>query len=471
VRAVPLVLVSAFASLPWLSGCTGSCPNTVGATSIAPAPSPPAAPAPAPAGQKLDAWLSALNTADRAALERVHAGRAAERRAARDLAVADQIGGFEIHHIEEATPTERIALVREKKTGQWRCLSFAVEPEPPHAIEMILLRPAEPPSDGKSAASAPFDDGARREVVDALVRELNRAYVFPEKAAAMEGELRARQHTYEKLTGKLAFGRALTEDMQRVTHDRHLHLEVSCAETAPPSTGPGPRVPMFGETRRLDGNVAYIEITTFNNAASEVRDDFRQTMSAAADASAMIVDVRRNGGGEPEPVALVSSYLFGSEAVHLGSIHWRLSDKTVDFFTDPHVPGAKFGSEKPVYLLTSVHTFSAAEAFVYDLQARKRVVVVGETTGGGAHPGDVVVLPHGFTVFVPNGRSINPVTKTDWEGVGVKPDVVVPADAALETAHKLALVRAADNGPKRGREVGPRKAAPGSRPKPQAEHP
>jgi hypothetical protein len=457
-RVIPLVLASTLVALLPV-GCAKSCPETIAAASPAAGGSSVATTRAAdPAGQKFDAWLAALNAADRAALERVHAGRSPRERAAMDMELAERSGGFELHHIEDATPTERLALLQGKKTGRWRCLTFVVEPEPPHAIEMIMFAPAEPPGDAKGSTRPPFDANTGREVVDALIRELNRAYVFPDKAAAMQTELRAREPTHEKLAGRLALGRALTEDMQRVTHDRHLHVEVSCSSArlpaatppgppgaGPPPDGTGPRQPMFGETRRLDGNVAYVEIGTFNHDADQVRDDIRKTMSAAADASAIIIDVRRNGGGMPEPVALVSSYLFGSEAVHLGSIHWRPSDKTVDFFTDPHVSGAKFGPDKPVYILTSANTFSAAEAFAYDLQARKRAVVVGETTGGGAHPGDMVALPQGFMVFVPSGRSINPITKTDWEGVGVKPDVAVSADVALETAHKLALARVAQS--------------------------
>jgi C-terminal processing protease CtpA/Prc len=252
------------------------------------------------------------------------------------------------------------------------------------------------------------------------------------------------------MASRLAFGHALTEDMQRLTHDKHLHVEVSCSrsaaragrEHADPSVGAAadrPRV--FGQARRLDGNVAYIDIATFAVPAEQARDEIRETMSAAADAAAIILDVRHNGGGEPETVALVSSYLFGSDPVHLNSLYWRVPNRTDDFFTDPRVQGMKFGPTKPVYILTSGRTFSAAEEFTYNLQVRKRAVVVGETTGGGAHPGDMVPLPHGFSVFVPSGRAINPITNSNWEGTGVTPDVAVPVETALETAHKLALAQ------------------------------
>jgi hypothetical protein len=403
-------------------------------------------------GQKFEAWVAAINSADRARIDAVWSGaKNAELRASMDVAVSERSGGFELHRVEDATATEMLALVRGKRTERWACFFFSVDPDPPHAIQTVRLRPSDGPSesDKRVSSATPLDDKTRGQVIQALERELNRAYVFPEKATAVERELNARQrqHVYDALVSRLAFAGAVTEDLQRVTHDKHLRVEADCSRgaaarpgrehRAPPAAADQPRV--FGQGRRLDGNVAYVEIATFGVPGDQARDEIRDTMSAAADAAAIILDVRNNGGGEADTVALVSSYLFGSEPVHLNSLYWRVSDRTDDFFTDPRVQGAKFGPAKPVYVLTSGRTFSAAEEFTYNLQARKRAVVVGENTGGGAHPGDLASLPHGFTVFVPSGRAINPVTNTNWEGTGVKPDVAVASDAALDTAHKLAL--------------------------------
>jgi hypothetical protein len=476
-----------------LIGCKAAPPSAIVATNPAAAVSSaqPKADSPAdPAGQRLDEWLTALNAADRARIERVHAGaKDAERFVSMDMELAERSGGFEVDHFVESTPTGRMALIREKRTGRWRCLTFIVQPDPPHAIETIMLRPAKAPAEmqGEKRLS-PLDDRTRGDVIDALARQLEARYVFPEKASAMVSELHARQrqHAYDALTTRIAFRRAITETLRSVSHDRHLILEVGCSSDppVPPHTDPdawgpdaGPqappekrqpdaRPPFFGERRRLDGNVAYLEIVSFASEAEEVRDEIRQTMSAAADAAAIIFDVRRNGGGMPEPIALVISYLFGSDPVQLSSIYWRPTNRTTTFFTDPKVLGTKFGPRKPVYVLTSTRTFSGAEAFAYDLQASKRAVIVGETTGGGAHPGDMLPLSSGFVAFIPHGRAINPITKTDWEGVGVKPDVEVPADAALDTAHKLALARMAAEGNAAPRgDGGPSPPAPRSNPK------
>lgn len=188
----------------------------------------------------------------------------------------------------------------------------------------------------------------------------------------------------------------------------------------------------------MAGDVAYVEILSFGAPPEEVREATTRIMSAAADAKALIIDLRANGGGSPFTVALVSSYLFGADPVHLNSLYFRPANRTDDFFTDPLVAGRKFGPDKPIYVLTSSRTFSGAEEFAYNLQTRKRATIVGETTGGGANPGRGVHLPYDLTVFVPTGRAINPITKTNWEGVGVKPDVAVPAADALDVALRLA---------------------------------
>lgn len=309
-------------------------------------------------------------------------------------------------------------------------------------LVLVALAPAPMRRIGASvrqAASPALDDKARAEVIDALSRELHRTYVFSDKAAAMEKDLRARlsQHGYDGLNDSSEFAQRLTEHLQAITLDKHLRVRAGAPPPGRPA-GDAPRSP-FGEFKRLDGNVAYVEITSFGMSADQARADVRVVMSQAADAAALILDVRRNGGGNPDTVALVSSYLFGAEPVHLNSLYWRPANRTDDFFTDPHVEGAKFGQVKPVYVLTSARTFSAAEEFTYNLQARKRATIVGERTGGGAHPGGFVPLPHGLGAFVPSGRAINPITKTNWEGTGVAPDVVVAADAALGAAHTLVL--------------------------------
>ena len=161
-------------------------------------------------------------------------------------------------------------------------------------------------------------------------------------------------------------------------------------------------------------------------------------MNFVANTDALIFDLRQNGGGDPVMVALICSYLFGDKPVHLNDLYWRKGDHTDEFWTKPNVAGKRYG-DKDIYILTSSRTFSGAEEFSYNLKNLKRATIVGETTGGGAHPGGTVRLHEHFGVFVPIGRAISPITKTNWEGTGVEPDVKVSKEQALKTAYLMAL--------------------------------
>jgi len=129
--------------------------------------------------------------------------------------------------------------------------------------------------------------------------------------------------------------------------------------------------------------------------------------------------------------------------VLLNTMYFRNGDRTEEFWTKPDVPGRRYEG-KDVYLLTSRHTFSGAEEFAYNLKNLKRATIIGETTGGGAHHGENRKLSDHFSVYLPLARAINPITKTNWEGTGVKPDVEVPEQQALKTAYIMALTRAMD---------------------------
>jgi C-terminal processing protease CtpA/Prc len=134
-------------------------------------------------------------------------------------------------------------------------------------------------------------------------------------------------------------------------------------------------------------------------------------------------------------VAYVTSYLF-TKRTHLNDLWTRRTNETREHWTSD-VPGMRFGDQKPVYVLTSKRTFSGAEEFSYNLKNLKRAVIIGETTGGGAHPVSGHKIDDHFTIGVPFARAINPISKTNWEGTGVEPDVKVPAAEALATAQRM----------------------------------
>lgn len=293
----------------------------------------------------------------------------------------------------------------------------------------------------------------QRQVIDTLTRELNDRYVFPEVAKKIDADLHARQQRgeYVQITSAQKFAETLTKQLRDMTHDGHLHVDYServipeghrdgkpTAEEMAEMTAEA-RYFNFGlpKVERLRGNIGYIDLRNFPPPAL-AGNTIAAAMTLMANTDALIFDLRKNGGGEPEMVALTLSYLF-DERTHLNDIYSRPENTTEQYWTTEHVAGTKYGQKKDVYVLTSHRTFSGGEEFCNDLKALKRATLIGETTGGGAHPGDMYRLAEHFAAFVPVGRPINPITKGDWEGTGVAPDVPVEADKALGVAQVIAL--------------------------------
>jgi C-terminal processing protease CtpA/Prc len=303
-------------------------------------------------------------------------------------------------------------------------------------------------------ADMTIDAATRAAVIDNAIKSLNEAYVFPEVAKKMEQALRERaaKKEYDTVTSARAFAEKLTADLQAVSHDKHLRVRYSYEVIAERKNAEEPTAEEieqfktfmrqtnygFEKVERLPGNVGYLDLRGFN-PAEFAAETGAAAMSFLANTDALIIDLRRNGGGDPAMVAFLSSYLFGAEPVHLNDLYFRPDDSTHQWWTLPHVPGQRFGDKKEVYVLTSKRTFSAAEEFTYNLKNLKRATIIGETTGGGAHPGGGRRLDAHFQMFVPSGRAINPISKTNWEGTGVAPDVSVPAEQALKVAHVAAL--------------------------------
>ena len=298
-----------------------------------------------------------------------------------------------------------------------------------------------------------IDAATRTQVIDGILKRLNESYVFPEVAKKMEQSIRERvdKKEYDQITSAKQFATTLTKDLQAVSNDKHLRVRYSHEPV--PERGPRHEPTAeereqrrrdlnwmnhgFGKVERLRGNIGYLEF--FNFMDEELgADTVAAAMNFVNGTDALIIDMRSNGGGNPAMVALVCSYLFGSEPVHLNDLYWREGNRTVEFWTRKEVAGKRY-LNKDVYVLTSKRTFSGAEEFTYNLKNLKRATIVGETTGGGAHPGGGFRISEHFGMFVPTGRAISPITKTNWEGTGVTPDISVPADQALVVARLMAL--------------------------------
>jgi len=304
-----------------------------------------------------------------------------------------------------------------------------------------------------AAAGTPLNASARAAIVRKLVTEMNANYIEPAVAKRV-GSAIARKNAeggYASTASAQAFSAALAKDLRELSGDLHFNAkfddrfqERSSAADAPSRTqADDERVQAvrsgYGieKIERLPGNVGYIELRNFG-PTELVGPAYTAAMSLLAGADALILDLRRNGGGSPASVAYLMSHFFPlGDRRHLNSIYDRPSNTTTESWTLASV-GERY--RKPVYVLTSARTGSGGEECAYDFQTQKRATLVGETTAGAANPVNLFNVGHGIVVRIPVGRAINPITKTSWERVGVKPDIAVPAAQALQTAH-VAILR------------------------------
>jgi len=295
----------------------------------------------------------------------------------------------------------------------------------------------------------PLDADERAAIIERTSQLLAERYVFLDVAERCGAHLRAQLEAgeFDGLTDPDAFARTLTESLQSVSHDKHMRVRVHSPAVAQMQQEHPARAQArardrrrqqnygFERVERLEGNVGYLDMRYFSGSP-HARATATAAMNFLANADAVIFDMRNNGGGHPGLIQFICSYLF-DEPTHLNSLYWRQGDRTEEFWTLDDVPGPRM-ADVPVFVLTSSHTFSGAEEFSYNLQTRQRATLVGETTGGGANPGGEMPVNERFGIFIPTGRAINPVTGTNWEGVGVVPDIAVVADEAFDKALAMA---------------------------------
>lgn len=354
-------------------------------------------------------------------------------------------GGFELLEIQKSEPLHIEFLVKERKSETTALGRLDMKPGDSFGVTAFGLRAI---PKGATVADFKIDGAERARAIEGAIANLNEYYVFPETAKKMADAVRARlqRGEYDSVSNGDTFASLLTQHFQDVSHDKHLRVNFSPAKLPdrPPGANPDAAAAYrkemervhcgFSPVQRLAGNVGYLKFNFFADP-----DICGSTASAAMDSlagvSALIIDLRENGGGDPKMVAYMCSYLF-SKPTHLNDLWERKGNKTTEYWTLPDVPGKRFDTI-PVYLLTSKRTFSGAEEFSYNLQNLKRATIVGETTGGGAHPVSGHRVDEHFMIGVPFARAINPISKTNWEGVGVEPEVKVPAADALATAQKL----------------------------------
>jgi hypothetical protein len=309
-----------------------------------------------------------------------------------------------------------------------------------------------------SSPTGVLDRATQLETIDTLVAKLNNYYVFPDKAKQIEAVLRQRQRDgkYDGIKDSKKLAIQLSEDIDGVAHDKHMSVAFSpravpaddalppppttraeWEQKMPPAVLQRVRASKLGveKVEHLSPKIGYLQLSAFPPPFL-VTEKYAATMDELADTDGLIIDLRDNGGGAPETVALMVSY-FVDQRTRLNDVWDRETDNTTQQWTLDTLEGKRYGSKKPVIILAGPQTKSAGEDFAYTMQALQRATVVGERTWGGAHPTRPYRLSEHFFAMIPSRRSISPITHANWEGTGVKPDVAAKSDKALAAAKDL----------------------------------
>ncbi len=402
-----------------------------------------------PAGHILRAWLDAFNTGDRAKIEAYVKTFDPKKSVDLFLAVRNESGGFDLLGIESSEPKLIKFRAKEKASSTVVIGSLLVNDGQPPTVKNFALRPI--PADAV-VENVKLDAVARQHVIDGVDSRLKESYVYLETANKMDEALRDHQKhgDYDAVTDGDVFAAQLTEHLQEVSHDKHLGVIYSPYKLPPDDHGPSAEQKAmerkqlehsncgFEKVEILSDNIGYLKFNSFEDPelCGPTAIAARNFLSHV---EAIIFDLRDNRGGDPKMIALISTYLF-DKPTHLNDLYNREKNETTQYWTLPYVPGNRL-AQTPAFVLTSSVTFSGAEEFSYNLKNLKRATLVGETTGGGAHPVDAHRIDDHFTIMVPSERAINPVSKTDWEGTGVVPDVPTKASEALDVAEHLARIK------------------------------
>jgi hypothetical protein len=315
--------------------------------------------------------------------------------------------------------------------------------------QKLILIPAIIAGIATAHAQTALSAGIKTETIENISKSLNETYIFSDTAARMGNYIRRKLKTgaYDTIKSPAVFALKITSDLHSVYPDGHLSIEYNQPSPAGNNKEPNPETVKvrrlkfrksvnfgFEKAEILQGNIGYIKIKGFFPPDSATKTMARAMLRFISNSDALIIDLRDNMGGDPGLVSYLCSFFF-ADRIHLNDLYTRKDHSTTTYWT---TPDTILNSLKviPICILTSHRTFSAGEELTYDLQTQKRATIIGETTGGGAHPVGPITVGNGFTANIPFARAINPVTKANWEKTGVKPDIETPADSALDVAIK-----------------------------------
>ncbi|WP_444899053.1 S41 family peptidase [Microbulbifer sp. VAAC004] len=308
--------------------------------------------------------------------------------------------------------------------------------------------------------SATFSAEQKKSLINALELEISNRYILQENIPSIRESLQKIAHSeaLKKTKTPKQTADLLTKALEK--HDKHFGVRWYDPNT--PKEQPK-REDWFSKLARknsgftrvevLEGNIGYIDFWGFDHVNEVSKKRLEAVMTLIEDTDAIIFDLRNNGGGDGNMGRLISSYLF-EKPTHLNSIYWRATYSTTEFWTLETLNG-KRKAKVPVFILTSKDTFSAAEAFTYYLKHLKRATIIGEVTKGGAHPIQFLSLDKEFKVSIPIARAVNPITKSNWEGTGVLPDIIASKEEAFDIAYQksLHIIQNTTNNPQQLKEV------------------
>ncbi len=399
-----------------------------------------------PSGHVLRAWLDAVNSGNPAKIQAYVRSIDSTQTVDWLVSLSQHSGGFSLlsatnkgprlisfHVKEKESATEAFGSIRVRDSTQLRVLSFTLRPLPPNAlIEDVVL-----------------DRTEKERVIEQVIVNLNEHYLYSDATREMaDALLKNEQREDEKAEmdgGAFAF--SLTKQLRDISHDKHLEViytpfkvpqgrqSAVANGAAHPSQERRSNNCGISDAKILAGNIGYLKVDAFSDPV-DCRPSLEVAMVRLNNAAALIFDLRQNHGGDPRMVALIASYLF-DQPTHLNDMYNPRSKATEEYWTHSPIPGNKLAN-KPAFVLTSSMTISGGEEFCYDLKMLKRATIVGEKTGGGAHIASLHRIDDHFAIAVPFAKPVNPISKSDWEGTGVVPDVEVKEGNALTKATKLA---------------------------------
>ena len=313
-----------------------------------------------------------------------------------------------------------------------------------------------------SGQNQPINHEEKLAIAEKSFQLLKANYIFQDKVQPLESAIRKKLSNgdYKEYNTVSLFLKNLNSDLERLSNDRHVNIfydpvrvkqinRESKTEYAKQSFDPQFLAKakfenfMVRKIERLEGNVGYLKLDLFLDIRLS-KNTLAAAMNFLANSSALIIDLRQNGGGNASTVNFLLNY-FLPDSTLTSKFTSRLTNTTTSIYTEPDPLIQKFSPAIPLYILTGKRTSSAAEVFAYTLQAFKRAVIVGDTTNGEANPGYALALNDDMWMMIPTSVNINAITKTNWQGVGVIPDILIPAARSFSAAqakahHELSLL-------------------------------